>query len=139
MKEIWKDIPGYKGIYQASNLGRIKSLSRKSKSGKTGYKITNDLILKTSINHRGYERISLHKNSNKKTFAVHQLIAMAFLNHKPCNFRIVVDHINNIKTDNKLKNLQLMSNRENVVKNTEMGSSKYVGVTWDKTAKKRLV
>jgi len=57
---------------------------------------------------------------------------MAFLNHKPCGHKIVVDHIDNNKENDKLYNLQLISNRENTVKDTNRGSSKYVGVSWHK-------
>jgi ribosomal protein L15E len=62
---------------------------------------------------------------------------MAFLNHTPCGYKIVVDHIdNNIKTDNRLENLQLITQRENVSKDIKNTSSKYIGVCWHKKAKK---
>ena len=81
--EIWKNIPGYEGIYQCSNLGRIKSLgndrSRKEK------------ILKQFINENGYYNLILWKNGKTKTYKVHQLVCIVFLSHDK-NSNLVVDH-----------------------------------------------
>jgi hypothetical protein len=95
--EIWKDIPGYEGYYQVSDLGRVRS----KKNG----------ILKGYV-HSKYKIVNL-KGSKKK---VHQLVAICFLNHIPCGMKIVVDHINKDTLDNRLCNLQLISNRENCTK-----------------------
>lgn len=122
-KEIWKDIPDYEGIYQISNIGRVKSL-----------KFNKEKILKNSVC-RGYYHVILHKNKQKKTYRNHKLVAMVFLGHVPNGLNIVVDHINNIKNDNRVENLQLITQRENVSKNTK-GTSKYTGVHWDKKSKK---
>jgi hypothetical protein len=116
--EIWKDIPEYEGYYQASNLGRVKSLwYSKGKILKQGFC-------------REYLVVRLYKKGMNKTGRVNQLVAMAFLGHKPCGHKIVVDHINNIKTDNRAENLQLVSNRHNSSKDKFRypKSSKYVGV-----------
>ena len=59
-------------------------------------------------------------------------VSVSFLNHKPCGHKIVVDHINNNKENDKLYNLQLISNRENTVKDIKGGTSKYTGVCWNK-------
>lgn len=99
-EEVWKDIPGYEGYYQVSDLGRVKSYRNKEK------------ILKGSF-FKTYRYICLCVDNNKKTNTIHVLIAIAFLNHKPDGHKIVVDHINNIKTDNRVQNLQLISHREN--------------------------
>jgi hypothetical protein len=65
------------------------------------------------------------------------LVAMAFLNHKPDGtHKIVVDHINNNKLDNRVVNLQLISQRENLSKDRKDGTSKYVGVCWKKSRNK---
>lgn len=120
--EIWKDIPEYND-YQVSNIGRVKSL----KFGK-------ERILKSGICGNGYYMVILYKNKKKIHFKVHQLIAMAFLNHIPDGTnKIVVDHINENKLDNRLENLQLISNRENTVRSlTGVYSSTYTGVCWYK-------
>jgi len=78
-KEIWKDIPDYEGLYQASNLGRVKSLKREVYSY-NGYRIIKERILKFTITR--YYYVSLRKYNKTKKFYVHQLIAMAFLNQK---------------------------------------------------------
>lgn len=122
--EIWKTIPGY-DKYKVSNLGRIKSLKYKEPK-----------ILKKKINIYGYEQIALTKNSKKKYYQVHQLVAMAFLNHKPCGHKIVVDHIDFDRTNNTLQNLRLTTQRENTNKKHLKSSSKYTGVYWDKKSDK---
>ncbi len=80
-KEIWKGIPGYEGLYLASTLGRIKSIQK--------YKGSSERILKGSSN-EAYKQVVLCKNKVKKTWRVHQLIAITFLDHTPCGLKIVV-------------------------------------------------
>lgn len=128
MEEIWKEISGYEGYYEVSNQGRVRSLDRK-----VGNRLFEGRILKLDITNKGYYRVMLSKNSSNKRFNLHQLVAMAFLGHIPDGTqRVVVDHINNIKSDNRLENLQLISNRENTSKDKKGYSSKYTGVSWDK-------
>ena len=118
--EIWKDIVGYEGLYQVSNMGNVKSLNY-NRTGK-------ERLLKLNTNTYGYNRISLSKNSITKDFKVHQLMAIVFLNHTPNGNTLVVDHINDIKTDNRLENLQVVTNRFNSRKTQGNYSSKYKGV-----------
>lgn len=134
-EEIWKDIPNYEGIYQVSNLGRVKSLSRENYSGK-GIKISKEKILKYSISIYGYACYRLSKLNNPKDFRGHQLVAMAFLNHIICGHKIVVDHINDNRLDNRVENLQLITNRENAYRTQGKYSSQYKGVSWCKRGKK---
>jgi hypothetical protein len=131
MKEIFKDIPGYEGLYQVSNFGNVKSLSRELYNGKVNF-ISKEKMLKAVKNKEGYYVLNLFKDGKQKTMCVHVLLAIAFLNHIPNGHKIVVDHINNIKTDNRLENLQLISHRENCSKDRKGGSSKYIGVFWSK-------
>lgn len=125
--EVWKDIPDYEGIYQASTLGRVKSLQY----GK-------ERILKGGLGgiRRDYLYIVLQNKRVRKTIPIHKVIAITFLNHVPCGHELVVDHINAVKTDNRLCNLQLISNRENVSKDVKNKTSKYTGVCWNKDRKK---
>ena len=132
MNEIWKDIPNYEGHYQVSSIGRIKSLSRNLlKNGKYPY-ISKEKILKCSSKKGGYIQVSLNINTELKCFGVHQLVAMAFLNHIINGHTMVVDHINDVRTDNRVENLQIISQRENAYKTQGKYSSKYKGVAWHK-------
>ena len=130
--EIFKDIQGFEGLYQVSNLGRVKSLARKSLIGR----VLKERILKPSVIGRGYLSVCLRKEGKNHVKNVHQLMAIAFLGHTPNGNKIVVDHRNNDKTNNKLSNLQLISHRENVSKDKKGCSSKYTGVNWSKRANK---
>jgi hypothetical protein len=126
--EIWKDIPGYEGIYQVSDIGNVKSLERKVLYGDKP-KTIKEKILKTELSPCGYLRVTLCNNNSRKHIKVHVLVAMTFLNHKPDGtHKICIDHINNNKLDNRLVNLQLITNRENTSKDKKGGTSKYVGV-----------
>jgi hypothetical protein len=102
--EFFKDIPEFEDRYQVSNKGNVRSLGN-SKSRK-------EKILKSSLNSRGY--LTVHLKS--KTYQVHQLVAVAFLNHTFCGYKKVVDHIDNVKTNNNVENLRIISQRENVCK-----------------------
>lgn len=126
MREIWKDIPGYEGHYAASNLGNIKSL-----------KYNKEKIIKPMKNCKGYFICFLSKNNNQKKFKVHQLIAITFLNHTPCGMKLVIDHINDDKSDNSANNLRIVSNRDNCHRVKKgMNTSKYKGVHFDKDKNK---
>ena len=107
MKEIWKKIPGHEN-YQASSLGRIKSLARLSANG---HKLK-EKILKIGVDCYGYKYVRADVLNRK----VHKLVAMAFLNHTPCGLKVVVDHIDNNKLNNHIDNLQLISQRQNTSK-----------------------
>ena len=113
MEEIWKDIPNYEGYYQVSNLGRVKSLKRYVKFMHCN-KLINERILKGGIGSRGYLVVILSKDKKPKTFEVHKLVAIAFLGHKPCGYKRVVNHIDNNPVNNKASNLEIVSQRENV-------------------------
>ena len=127
--EIFKDIKGYEGLYQISNLGNVKSLERLNDRGNK----LKEKILKAGLT-SGYLLVTLSKNVKQKSYRVHQLVAITFLNHTPNWYKIVVDHKNAIKTDNRLENLQLITFRENLSKDKK-GSSKYTGVSWNKLNK----
>jgi hypothetical protein len=131
MEEIWRDIPNYEGIYKVSNFGNVKSLKRESFNGKVFIEIK-ERILKQSFDGYRYLKVSLHKNNKLKTFTIHRLVAMAFLNHISNGKMIVVDHINNNPLDNRLENLQIVTQRNNLSKDKKNKSSKHTGVSWHK-------
>lgn len=133
--EIWKDIPNYEGMYQVSNLGRVKSLSR-LKSNRNGSYLSKEKVLKPYLtgNYIKYKTVKLGLKG--KNFKIHQLVAMAFLNHTPCGYKLVVDHKNDNPLDNRLENLQVVTQRHNTCKSQGRYLSQYKGVTWCKTRKK---
>ena len=132
--EIWKDIPNYEGIYQVSNLGRVKSLERLVK-GKINLRINREKVLNPTVDFHGYCVVGLY-NLNVKKIKVHQLVAMAFLNHKLCGHKLVVNHIDWNKLNNNLKNLEIVTQRENANLKRFKSSSQYVGVNWYKSNNK---
>jgi len=135
MNEIWKDVIGYEDRYSISNLGNLKAKSYVKERGKYSSK-TKEKILSKHIGRHGYMIFKLCKNKKTKTYKIHQLVAMAFLNHTPCGFKLVIDHINDNKLDNRLENLQVVTNRFNSHKTQGNYSSNYKGVNWHKASKK---
>lgn len=112
--ENWKDICGYEGYYQVSDLGRVRSLDRiiyqKIKGGVIAKKIYPGCILKQSIRN-GYFSVSLKMNGDGKHKTVHRLIAIAFIDN-PQN-KPLINHINGIKKDNRISNLEWCTAKEN--------------------------
>ena len=109
--EIWKDIPNYEGLYQASNLGRVKSLERFRKGANGSLVKVKKKILKPLID-KGYYQVCLSKQSTKKAYLVHRLVWETFNGSIPEGLQ--VNHINEIKSDNRLENLNLMTPKENM-------------------------
>lgn len=111
-EEIWKDISGYEGLYQISNLGRVKSLPR-IRIGKGIPYITKGKILKNSPGATGgYLRVNLCKNYKQTFFYVHRLVADAFI--PKIEGKNVVNHINGLKTDNRVENLEWSTIEDNL-------------------------
>lgn len=110
--EIWKDIPGYEGLYKSSNLGRIKSLDKKITNKNGQSKIQREIILKET-NDRGYKIVTLTNNYKSYRTGCHRLVAKAFIENpenKPC-----VNHKNGIKDDNRIENLEWVTYSENEI------------------------
>lgn len=134
--EEWKDIVSFENKYQISDLGRIKSLSRNRLSKSKNRFKTKSFILKQGMGTNGYLQICLSNINKKITKKTHQLVAIAFLNHTPCGYKLVINHKNFIRTDNRKLNLEITTARENSNLLHIKSSSKYTGVTWDKQMKK---
>ena len=131
--EIWKDIKGYEGLYSVSDLGNVKSLSR-TVFMKGNFPYTkSERLLNPSTHKNGYLAVGLTKNNKTKTIKVHQLVAIAFLNHNPCGMKVVVDHVDNDRNNNKLSNIQLTSQRKNASKDRSGYTSDFIGVCWNKS------
>ena len=99
--EIWKDIPEFEGLYQVSTYGRVKSFH--TKKGK---------ILKQRINRRGYCYVTLYNNDETKQKSVHSLVVLTFIGPYPKGMEI--NHINGIKLDNTVNNLEYCTHIFNV-------------------------
>lgn len=108
MTEIWKDVVGYEGLYKVSNLGRVKSIDRRDRIGV----FHGGRVLSTFAIPSGYLYVSLHKNGNKINKSVHGLVANAFLD-QPCE-QLEVNHINGVKTDNGVENLEWCTHLTNM-------------------------
>jgi hypothetical protein len=121
IQEIWKEIPGYEGHYQVSNLGRVKSI-----------KFNKEKIMSIHQgNKHGYYTVGL-RNGSRKSYLVSRLVAYAFLGLELNNIQKIVDHIDNNPLNNNLCNLQIVNQRENASKKIHQTSSKYIGVSWIK-------
>ena len=103
MEEIWKDFDGYKGLYQVSNMGNVKSLERNVWCGRGYYKAP-ERILKPSKTNWGYLRVTLYKDGKSKHYLVHRLVASAFCEN-PHGYNNV-NHKDENKQNNKASNLE---------------------------------
>ena len=113
MEEVWVDIKGYEGLYQISNLGRVRSLDRKVKRKNNSTHILKGKINKNTKSKKGYLFTRLRDtDGNIKTMFIHRLVAIAFIPN-PDNLP-EVDHINTIRDDNRVENLRWVSKKENM-------------------------
>lgn len=112
MKEIFKDIKGYEGLYKVSNLGNVSS----QRGGKVR-------ILSTRLDTKGYLAVNLSKNGKMKTHRLHRLVAIAFIAN-PEN-KLEVNHENGVKTDNRVENLSWVTGRDNIIHARKNGLYKH--------------
>ena len=106
--EEWRDVVGYEGRYQVSNMGRVKSLGRKDCLGR----IQKERILKPGVNGGGYLKVGLRAGGKQKMFLVHRLVCQSF--HENPDNKPQVNHLNEIKTDNRASNLEWCTCKRNI-------------------------
>jgi len=99
----WRDIEGYEGIYQVSNMGRVRRILS---DGTTK-------VLNVHLNNVGYPRLILRKDGKDRNYLTHRLVAMAFVDNPDPTTKIQVNHKNGVKTDNRAANLEWCTNSEN--------------------------
>lgn len=122
-KEIWRDVIGYEGRYQVSDLGRVKSFV-KDGNGK--------LLKMFDSPTNDYLKVELWKNGSQSTKRVHQLVAEHFIDVPDNSLIMVVDHLDGNKTNNKAENLKYVSHRENSRQGNKKRTSHHTGVHWHK-------
>lgn len=104
MIEIWKDVPGYEGIYVVSSFGRVRSLQRTRKGSYGSIMVVNEKILNHKIDKDGYHIVTLSKEGKTKCIGVHRLVAQAFISN-PDNLP-QVNHKDEDKSNNRVENLE---------------------------------
>lgn len=126
MEEIWKDVKGYEGLYKVSNIGNVMSLPRTWISANGSTRSHNGKLVSSKGRGR-YPRVILCKDGIVKHISVHQLVAESFLGYDKKS-GLIIDHINNISTDNRVDNLQIVTFRHNVIKDKSKKSTLPIGV-----------
>ena len=113
-REEWKQIAGYEGMYDVSNKGRVRSYHKFGNGRRDEPK-----PLKPHLNRYGYPEVTLCKETTHKQCVIHRLVAGAFLGNPDGLPQI--DHINGIKTDNRVENLEYVTPRENTIRAAKLG------------------
>lgn len=121
MKETWKDIKGYEGLYQVSNFGNVKSLDH-NVINKGIKQLRKGKILKQNINTWGYATVFLYKKGIGKRFAIHRLVAITFIKNNENKEEI--NHIDGNKLNNNILNLEWCTRRENMKHSFSIGLEK---------------
>lgn len=117
-KEIWKDVPGWNGLYQVSSLGRVRSSIRYGKyAALSKYDVRRYRLLKPNIKKKGYAYVTMCAYGMNKTSRIHKLVMQAFTGYDQEGFNKnrMIHHINGIRDDNRLSNLAVCTMRENAL------------------------
>lgn len=112
--EEWRDIVGFEGLYSVSNSGVVRSIRRvvpRKDVGNGTYRTVSERVLKTHLTKDGYERVCLYKNGVSSMHLIHKLVLSSFNGFDPS--RNCIDHINGIRTDNRIDNLRWVTVQEN--------------------------
>lgn len=131
-QEIWRDVPKYEGIYQVSNLGRVKRVAH-IRIDRNGVRFQiKERIMRTSLNRKGYCMVALSKNGGKRFVQIHRLVALVFIPN--LENKEQVNHIYGDKTDNRVENLEWVTNFENMRHSIDV-----LGVDRHKTVREKVI
>lgn len=120
-EEIWRDYPGWEGLYQVSSEGRVKSLARVIVDKRGLKKSIPELLLKLTPNKKsGYVMVSLSKNGEEQHLGVHYMVAKVFVHNDNPNIKTEVNHLNECKVDNRASNLEWVSRSQNTLYGTAL-------------------
>ena len=117
--EQWRDIPGYEGFYQVSNIGRVRSVDRAIVRPTSRYVVRGRVIKPQRRDKYGHQTVSLWKNNKGKTAQVHALVMLAFVGERPDGME--TRHLNGDPTDNRLENLAYGTKAENMEDAAKLG------------------
>lgn len=110
--EIWKDIEEYEGLYQVSNLGRVRSLDRVVEGKSSSIRLHRGKILSPGVNSTGYYMVVLCKDGHTHAYTIHRLVSNTFIPN-PNNYTHI-NHKDENKLNNNIKNLEWCSHQYNV-------------------------
>ena len=142
MIEEWRPIEGYEGLYEVSNLGRVRSLDMYVKVGYGNYRLHKGKVLSPTKNKNGYLKVNLYCNGKQKTIDVHRLVTEAFLPN-PDNLP-QVNHKDENKTNNRVENLEWCDVKYNLSygtarireRDTKIKNGYYTGLSKEEYRKK---
>ena len=114
MQEIWKDINGYEGLYQVSNLGRVKSLDRRARNHKNGStRFVKGQMITATGNGNGYKIVGLRYQRKRENRYVHRLVAEHFIDNP--DDKKYINHIDYDTSNNCVENLEWCTQKENII------------------------
>ena len=138
MKEVFKSVKGYKGLYEVSNTGKLKRLEKTIINSAGEFKTYGTKIMKGAVQSKGgFISHLLSNNEGKKLINIHLLVAEAFMNYdKSFDKSQVINHIDGNKANNKVDNLEITTISEIALNNNKVKSSKFKGVSYKKSINK---
>ena len=133
-KEEWKDVIGFEGFFKVSNLGRVKGIDRIVYYG-GHFAVRKEHLRVLGLSQKGYQQVNLTRNGWGKTKRVHRLVCECFIPN-PNNYPMI-NHINGIKTDNRVENLEWCNNGMNQLHAYQTGLKKCLQIG-EKSVKSKL-